>query len=63
MLHELRFYKIAPRHIDEYVDHAGKVVLPLRGDRYWLAFLKVQGALVENIESSLMMPADFSPLQ
>lgn len=27
----------------------------------WHAFLKAHGALVEDVESSLMMPAPFSP--
>lgn len=34
MLHELRFYEIAAGHLDDYIDHAGKVAVPFRGDDY-----------------------------
>ena len=34
MLHELRFYQIAPGRLADYVEHAGKVAVPFRGDRY-----------------------------
>ncbi|MBM3340883.1 MAG: hypothetical protein FJY56_02035 [Betaproteobacteria bacterium] len=34
MLHELRFYQIAPGKIDDYIDHAGKVAVPRRGNDY-----------------------------
>lgn len=34
MLHELRFYEIRAGRIDDYVNHAGKVAVPFRGDRY-----------------------------
>ena len=34
MLHELRFYEIAAGHLDDYINHAGKVAVPFRGDDY-----------------------------
>ncbi len=34
MLHELRFYQIAPGRVADYVEHAGAVAVPFRGDRY-----------------------------
>lgn len=34
MIHELRFYRIAPGGLEDYLDHAGKVAVPFRGDRY-----------------------------
>ncbi len=34
MLHELRFYEIAAGRVDDYIDHAGKVAVPFRGDDY-----------------------------
>jgi hypothetical protein len=34
MLHELRFYEIAAGKVADYCDHAGKVAVPFRGDRY-----------------------------
>ncbi len=34
MLHELRFYEIAAGKLDDYVNHAGKVAVPFRGDDY-----------------------------
>lgn len=34
MLHELRFYEIAAGKLDDYIDHAGKVAVPFRGDDY-----------------------------
>jgi hypothetical protein len=34
MLHELRFYEIAAGRLADYVNHAGKVAVPFRGDRY-----------------------------
>ena len=34
MLHELRFYEIAARRLDDYINHAGKVAVPFRGDDY-----------------------------
>ncbi len=34
MLHELRFYEIAAGKLDDYIDHAGKVAVPFRGDNY-----------------------------
>ncbi len=34
MLHELRFYEIAAGRLDDYVNHAGAVAVPFRGDRY-----------------------------
>ena len=34
MLHELRFYEIAPGKLDDYIDHAGKVAVPFRGDKF-----------------------------
>src|SRR3954470_655255 len=34
MLHELRFYEIAAGKLAEYVQHAGQVAVPFRGDRY-----------------------------
>jgi len=34
MLHELRFYEIAAGRLDDYIDHAGKVAVPFRGDDY-----------------------------
>jgi hypothetical protein len=34
MLHELRFYEIAAGRLDDYINHAGKVAVPFRGDDY-----------------------------
>ncbi len=34
MLHELRFYEIAAGKLDDYINHAGKVAVPFRGDEY-----------------------------
>jgi hypothetical protein len=34
MLHELRYYEIAAGQVDEYINHAGKVAVPFRGDDY-----------------------------
>jgi hypothetical protein len=34
MLHELRFYEIAAGKIDDYINHAGAVAVPFRGDDY-----------------------------
>ena len=34
MLHELRYYEIAAGRLDDYIDHAGKVAVPFRGDDY-----------------------------
>lgn len=34
MLHELRFYQIAAGKLDDYIDHAGKVAVPFRGNDY-----------------------------
>jgi len=34
MLHELRFYEIAAGKLADYVNHAGTVAVPFRGDRY-----------------------------
>ena len=34
MLHELRFYEIAAGKLDDYINHAGKVAVPFRGDDY-----------------------------
>ncbi len=34
MLHELRFYEIAVGKLDDYINHAGKVAVPFRGDDY-----------------------------
>ena len=34
MLHELRFYEIAAGKLADYVNHAGEVAVPFRGDRY-----------------------------
>jgi hypothetical protein len=34
MLHELRFYEIAPGRLQDYVQHAGAVAIPFRGDRF-----------------------------
>ena len=34
MLHELRFYEIAAGKLDDYIDHAGKVAVPFRGDKF-----------------------------
>ena len=34
MIDELRFYRIAPGSLADYLDLAGKVAIPLRGDRY-----------------------------
>ena len=34
MLYELRYYKIAPGKIDDYINHAGKVAVPKRGHDY-----------------------------
>lgn len=34
MLHELRFYEIAAGKVDDYINHAGKVAVPMRGDDY-----------------------------
>lgn len=34
MLHELRFYQIAAGRLDDYINHAGKVAVPFRGDAY-----------------------------
>ena len=34
MLHELRFYEIAAGRLADYVNHAGNVAVPFRGDRY-----------------------------
>jgi NIPSNAP len=34
MLHELRFYEIAAGRLDDYINHAGKVAVPHRGDNY-----------------------------
>jgi hypothetical protein len=34
MLHELRFYEIVAGGVDEYIDYAGKVAVPFRGDDY-----------------------------
>lgn len=34
MLHELRFYEIAAGKVDDYINHAGKVAVPFRGDNY-----------------------------
>ncbi len=34
MLHELRFYEIAAGHLDDYINHAGKVAVPFRGDDF-----------------------------
>lgn len=32
MLHAQRFYEIAASRLDDYIDHAGKVAVPFRGD-------------------------------
>ena len=34
MLHELRYYEIAAGKLDDYINHAGKVAVPFRGDDY-----------------------------
>ncbi|MGZ5089734.1 MAG: NIPSNAP family protein [Burkholderiales bacterium] len=34
MLHELRFYEIVAGRIADYINHAGEVAVPFRGDRY-----------------------------
>jgi hypothetical protein len=34
MLHELRYYEIAAGRIDDYINHAGSVAVPFRGDDY-----------------------------
>lgn len=34
MLHELRFYEILAGRLADYIDHAGAVAVPFRGDRY-----------------------------
>ncbi len=34
MLHELRFYEIVAGRLAGYIDHAGAVAVPFRGDRY-----------------------------
>ena len=34
MLHELRFYEIAAGRLDDYINHAGTVAVPFRGDDY-----------------------------
>jgi hypothetical protein len=34
MLHELRFYEIAAGRVDDYINHAGTVAVPFRGDDY-----------------------------
>ena len=34
MLHELRYYEIAAGRVDDYINHAGKVAVPFRGDDY-----------------------------
>ncbi len=34
MLHELRFYEIVAGRVADYVNHAGAVAVPFRGDRY-----------------------------
>lgn len=34
MLHELRYYEIAAGRLDDYINHAGKVAVPFRGDDY-----------------------------
>ena len=34
MLHELRFYEIAAGRVADYINHAGAVAVPFRGDRY-----------------------------
>ena len=33
-MHELRFYEIATGRLDDYINHAGKVAVPFRGDDY-----------------------------
>ena len=34
MLHELRFYEIVAGRLADYINHAGAVAVPFRGDRY-----------------------------
>ncbi len=34
MLHELRYYEIAAGRVDDYINHAGAVAVPFRGDDY-----------------------------
>lgn len=34
MLHELRYYEITAGRVDDYINHAGKVAVPFRGDDY-----------------------------
>ena len=34
MLHELRFYEILAGRLADYINHAGEVAVPFRGDRY-----------------------------
>lgn len=34
MLHELRYYQIAAGRVEDYINHAGKVAVPFRGDDY-----------------------------
>jgi hypothetical protein len=34
MLHELRFYEILAGRVADYINHAGEVAVPFRGDRY-----------------------------
>src|SRR5262245_7419263 len=34
MIHELRTYTIQPGKLGSYVDHVGKLAVPIRGDRF-----------------------------